>query len=327
MRVILGALVAIIMIASTISPCSSHSIDQANACHIPHPVYIAATAGSDAFVEPVRRLSRLIKHSNIGISLTNGSLMDAGGKNLAVLLAAWRGHPAAIGSFYSQALTPHVPKVDYATGTDSIGATAMLEQALAAGFHPTLVALDITTTKLKHDPGIPLSDAQLSDAKLAIQDIKAKTGARIVTPWLTPNDGIYGNFAKDVRFSNQRAAALFGGGIAIDVPTGLWFVSPPAYRNTIVSSIRWTRAHRLAVILAVSPFAAGALSIPEWNYDNKLLSQTQMLVAELALADALPTRWMVQNYGAEVTTDNRPAPESDPNSLANVAVWLSNYGC
>jgi len=299
-------------------------------CH--KPVILAADAGSAAFATPHRDLPVIMARGTIGLSLTNASAETALKTNptaLKTLIQSWSGRPTGtmIGAFYSPALTPHVPPQDYQRGQDAVTATSHVETALKDGLAPFGAELDVTATTLPPDPAHELSDRQLADARLAIADLRHTTHVHTIFPWFTPNDGHYGDFGTNPRFAQQREAAQDAGGLAMDVPGGFWFAMPPAYQTTLISTIHWAQAHHVKTLFAVSPFATGPNPVAQANHDDHLLEKTQAIAHALAAAHARPDLWMVQNYAGEGSTVNRPMPETDPQSLGAVALWLSVHAC
>ena len=109
-----------------------------------------------------------------------------------------------------------------------------------------------------------------------------------------------------------RAAALYSGGIAFDMPSWFFLAREPAYQQSIEAEIKWATQNGLRSSITLSP---------ESGDDENFLADTQQVVAILAAAGALPTQFVVKDGG--VTGGSVIYSTSDPNSLNNVASWLS----
>lgn len=299
------------------------------ACGNPAWIWMAATGGSKDLMEARQLYPHLNSHRNFGISLTNGSLgvigRPAGEVSKALDLSD---RPYAVGMFYNPEFTPSVDRKDYGNdGGNSISGTALIHDVIENHRNISVIELDITLSSVPNVPGIPLSDAALPDVLKAITDLRHTIGHGTVMPWIAPNDGIYGDFAGSPVFANERRVIHAAGGVAIDVPAGLWIASPPAYRSTVISMIRWAHATGAKTMFSVSPFAAGPLHVQQWNYDDKLLEKTQLIYRDLMAAKALPDEWLVQNYAPANSKANQPGRESDSESLSGVALWLADHAC
>lgn len=299
------------------------------ACGTPASVWMAATAGSKDLLEPQRFYPRLNSYRNFGISLTNGSLGVIGRPAEEVSQALdLLNRPYAVGMFYNPAFTPSVSRGHYESiNITSINGTDIIRRVIDFSKKISVIELDITLSSIPKVHGIPLSDAALPDVLEAITDLRHTIGHGTIMPWIAPNDSIYGDFASAPIFKNERRVIRVAGGVAIDIPAGLWNASPPAYRSTVISMIRWAHATGAKTMFAVSPFAIGPLKTQQWNYDGKLLEKTQQIYRDLAKAHALPDGWMVQNYAPPTSTANGPGRETDPESLSGVALWLADHAC
>lgn len=299
------------------------------ACGTPASVWMAATVGSKDLLEPQRLYPHLNSYRNFGISLTNGSLEVIGRSTEEVSQALdLLNRPYAVGMFYNTAFTPSVSRMHYKNGeVNSISGTKIIRDVIEYSKNISVIELDITLSSINNVHGVPLSDAALPDVLKAITDLGHTIGHGTVMPWIAPNDGIYGNFASSPVFKNEREVIRAAGGVAVDVPAGLWIASSPAYRNTIISMIRWAHAVGAKTIFSVSPYAIGPLKTQQWNYDDKLLEKTQLIYRDLQKASALPGGWLVQNYAPPTSTANRPGREIDPESLSGVALWLADHAC
>lgn len=120
-------------------------------------------------------------------------------------------------------------------------------------------------------------------------------GAKNIAPVVTPNsfdeNSIGTDFATDGYWANTRAAALYGGAIAIDTPPSYAMWQGKKYIATVVSEIKWGLANHLRVTVLVSPFnITGASPDPEvWN-------STASYIDLLIRNNAIPTSYVVLTY-------------------------------
>ncbi len=176
--------------------------------------------------------------------------------------------------------------------------------------------------------------ADLARMKAAIQAANG-AGARNVAIFMTPNGGkedLDDPFATGGFWANLRAAARFGGGIALDVPPNYYLARGGAYQAMIVQMIRWANGNGLRSSLTVSPYALrpdSAGNVGGCGFDPAFAEATQTLVANVTAAGALPTQWVVENYGLAgpaCGTANDVASDAAPESLNAVALYLARAG-
>ncbi len=129
-------------------------------------------------------------------------------------------------------------------------------------------------------------------------------GARNVAIVMTPNGGdedLADGFADAAFWANVRAAALFGGGIGLDVPPTYWTLRGAGYQAQVARMVAWANSSGIRSSLIVSPYAEkpdAAGHTGGCGYDPAFVQNTGRLAAGLAQAGALPTQWVVENYGA-----------------------------
>ena len=159
-------------------------------------------------------------------------------------------------------------------------------------------------------------------------------GARNVAIFMSPNGGgedLVDPFATAPYWANVRAAALYGGGIALDVPPNYFLQRTAPYQAMIAQMVKWAVAQGLRVSLTVSPYAVAADSAGNTGgcgYDPTMLEATMQLVAYLKAAGAMPTQWIVEAYGLVSTTppcgtENDIATDATAESLNAVALYLA----
>ncbi len=120
------------------------------------------------------------------------------------------------------------------------------------------------------------------------------------------------DFATSNATAYVRAAALYSGGITFDMPSWFFLAREPAYQQSVEAEIRWATQNGLRSSITLSP---------ESGNDENFLADTQQVVAMLKAAGALPTQFVVKDGG--VTGTDVIYSTTDPNSLNNVANWLS----
>ena len=121
------------------------------------------------------------------------------------------------------------------------------------------------------------------------------------------------DFATSDATAYVRAAALYSGGIAFDMPSWFFLAREPAYQQSIEEEIRWATQNGLRSSITLSPQSGD---------DENFLADTQQVVAILRAAGALPTQFVVKDGG--VTGTDVIYSTTDQNSLNNVANWLSS---
>ena len=122
-----------------------------------------------------------------------------------------------------------------------------------------------------------------------------------------------GDFATSAATANIRAAALYSGGIAFDLPPWFFLARDTAFQKSTEAEIRWATANGLRSSITLSP---------QFGDDPNLLSDTKTLVSMLQAANAMPTQIVVKDGGA--TGNSVIYSNSDPNALNSVANWLSS---
>ena len=153
-------------------------------------------------------------------------------------------------------------------------------------------------------------------------------GAKNVAIYITPNGGgedLDDAFATSPYWANVRTAALFGGGLALDVPPTYWGIRGAAYQSIVSQMIGWANDNHLRSSLTISNYAAS--NDPSGHsggagYDVFFQTNTQSLVLYLQVHNTLPSQWIVENYSPG-GTGNDIAADGTPNSLNAVALYLA----
>ena len=106
-----------------------------------------------------------------------------------------------------------------------------------------------------------LSDVNLVSLKSSI-DAAGAAGAKNVAVFMTPNGGkedLDDPFATSDYWANVRAAALYGGGMALDTPPSYFYgrsgtiTGPGLYGPMIVQMIKWCNQNHIRSSLTLSP--------------------------------------------------------------------------
>ena len=157
-------------------------------------------------------------------------------------------------------------------------------------------------------------------------------GAASVAIVLTPNGGgedLDDAFATGGFWANARSTALYGRAIALDVPSNYFFARGAPYQAFVAQMIKWGISEKLRVSLIVSPYALkpdAAGNEGGCGFDPSFLEATIRLLAQLRAAGAMPTQWVVENYGERgphCGTANDVQSHDAPESLNAVALYLA----
>ena len=157
-------------------------------------------------------------------------------------------------------------------------------------------------------------------------------GARTVAYFLTPNGGtedLDDPFATAPFWAPGRTLALFGGGLALDVPPSYWVARGAAYQSMVSQMVAWDNAHHLRTSFVLSPYALSpdaAGNSGNCGRDPNFEANARVVVAYLQAAGTMPTQWIVEPYGPVGTgcgTENDIGVDGTPNSINSVALFLA----
>ena len=133
-------------------------------------------------------------------------------------------------------------------------------------------------------------------------------------------------FATSEYWAATRQAALYGGGVAFDMPpsfalnfTQAWYPifkeAANTYISFIESQIKWADSEGLRSSVIISPQSNDSQA-------GGLLASTKALVARFKADGVMPSQFIVENYG-NVTSDEYQT-SNGVNSLQSVSEWLSS---
>ena len=128
------------------------------------------------------------------------------------------------------------------------------------------------------------------------------------------------NVATSDAFANIRAAALYGGGLALDTPPEFVFnlaAGDPAYIPALEALLKWCTANGLRSSMILSPDGGAGV-------DPNLLANTQKLVAMLQSAGAMPSQFIVENYSQTAAAVGDYFSTASANSL-NAAAKMARH--
>ncbi|NHN93842.1 beta strand repeat-containing protein [Acetobacter sicerae] len=151
----------------------------------------------------------------------------------------------------------------------------------------------------------------LAEFKLTVDASKAY-GVKVVAPIWSPN----GDFPDDwinttyTPYQEIQEAALYGGGLTLDAPPTYFFIRGEAYQQFSYDEVNWANSNNLISTVIISPFGD----------DSIFLGRTKDYILYFERAGAIPTAWIVENYGS---SDNGIGSISDSNSIASVAAWVA----
>ncbi len=113
----------------------------------------------------------------------------------------------------------------------------------------------------------------------------------------------------------SRFEAAYGGGIAFDSPPKFFLAggSGRGYQGFIEQGIRWGNAHGLRTTVLISPYGGS----------SEFTADTQKFVGVLALHNAVPSEWAVDDYENTDANDAKAmGPDTVVNTTTNVGLWL-----
>ena len=136
-----------------------------------------------------------------------------------------------------------------------------------------------------------------------------------IAPIFSPNAGNLPltSFSTDSTYAAIRAAAILGGGLTLDAPPAYFVQRGVDYQSFIYQEIQWAHQNGLRVTVIISPY----------NDDATFTSDTQNYVKTLEANNAIPSEWVVENYGGSALSIGSA---SNPNSLAGNALWVAQNG-
>ena len=237
------------------------------------------------------------------------SATNAAGSQLSQVIAATSQSGGGMLELYES----NMVDVPVSAWNEPFGSTPWQSEIAAIGWAPNEASLNLNINSL--------SEASLSDGIAAINDAKL-AGIKVVLPIISPNYGIYGEFATDETWASSRALAIAGGGLEIDIPANMFFLFPSSYRDFVVQEIQWAQQNGLVCNVLLSPYAQET-GFPQAAYDATFAQASQAVVAYLVNAGAVPTQWSVENYIANDPAVNQIGSDGDPESINGVALWLA----
>ncbi len=125
-------------------------------------------------------------------------------------------------------------------------------------------------------------------------------------------------FATSSFYTGLRAAALYGGGFELELPTFYWFAMSPSEQQTIIEQLRWANANgiRSSILVDDQTDFAG-------HPDPSFVADTITMLDQLRGEGALPSQVVLEN---DNTTDfgTYYYNAADPTSLDTVALTIAN---
>jgi len=205
------------------------------------------------------------------------------------------------------------------------------EQYIHYGLHPS--EANVNTASDAAPPGQLEEDLRKWRAYV---DAARTVGLQSVAPVIGPNNANEPKLGENVFATNpyyalERGEALYGKGMAFDVPPNFFLTggSGPGYQKFIVQAIQWGHANGLRTTMLLSPYpwptnSAGQPVTFDQFTGNTFSSDTQDFVSLLIEEQAVPSEWAVDNYEDPYAHD-APAmvPETVPNTTTAVGLWLA----
>ena len=237
---------------------------------------------------------------------------------------------------------PTIAEVSLGGGfTPRFWSTDWRTHVLAYGFSPRNVVVNVDMAKVDEPAAAPAEE--LKDFRAFVAAGRSEGAVATFAPVTSPNgsggtgpEGDASTLAivhpwSDPWWDRFREMALVGGGIAFDAPPAFFLHGLAdrkqvlAYQAFTISGLKWAAEHRLWSTVIVSPYLDGE------NFQND--SETERRI--LAVANAYPTTWVLENYGecgapySRSCTANDAAvgalmgKETEPNTEASVALWFA----
>jgi hypothetical protein len=212
---------------------------------------------------------------------------------------------------------------------------------VANGLSPKVALINVP---FKLQAGVSSFDAkELATFKAFVDEARSVGGLQIIAPVLSPNSsggkGAAGDAATlavahpwtDSSWDDLRAAALYGGGIALDAPPAFYLHGLPspvqvhAYQVFAQAQLEWAAKNKITAFFIVSPFfdASSFLRDAQAEYDS------------IAAAGTLPTAWVIESYSAcdapypractkaDAAYKAPVGSETEADTEANVALWFA----
>jgi hypothetical protein len=288
-------------------------------------VFIGGTIGMPALTIPVN-VTQMLASGKIG-SYQHGTGMSAlTSTQRSALFATWGLPPGGSGQ--------SVGESDCSQTTEDITGTYG-----TSGLYPVEVNINCVVGASSYTAGAGdvhpgtvyggfVSPADLTTIETAI-NVKTAKAAKNVAPVITPNgsnfdfDDLY---ATSAYWANVRAAAAYGGGLALDTPPVYFLAQSAAYQSIIAQMIQYEVSAGFRVSLILSPFLSSGTD-PNGNtganaYDPLFVEHAMAEIGILRSLNALPTQIIAENY-ATVGDPNQPVNDTTPESMNALALYLA----
>ncbi|MGI4747407.1 MAG: hypothetical protein ACRYGI_08105 [Janthinobacterium lividum] len=154
--------------------------------------------------------------------------------------------------------------------------------------------------------------ADLIAYKAWVDQVRTRFPGISVGPVMTPGGGdkhFNQSFATSDYWKDARLAAIYGGSLAIDIPSRNFFIVP-RWAKFLESQIRWANSAGVRSDVILSPGGS-----------RTFMADTQAVLARLVADGAVPTSITIENY--EPGTASTIADETAPESLNAVALWVA----
>ena len=124
-------------------------------------------------------------------------------------------------------------------------------------------------------------------------------------------------FATSAFFTGYRAAALYGGGYEIELPSYYWFALSASEQQTVIEQIRWCNANGLRSSLLVNNQVDF-----QGDPDPNFAADTVLMLHQLQAEGALPSQIVLENDNSTSIGSYYDTNPADVNSLNAVATAL-----
>ena len=134
-----------------------------------------------------------------------------------------------------------------------------------------------------------------------------------------PNEDPVQPFATSAFYAGIRSAALYGGGLEIELPSYYWSHVSSSIQQTVIEEIRWCAANGLRSSILVNSQTDFA-GDPDPNFAADTIAMLKQLEAE----DALPSQVVLENDNGTDIGYYFDSAQGDVNSLNAVALDVAN---
>lgn len=171
------------------------------------------------------------------------------------------------------------------------------------GYNPTEANVNTTNSYIWTQEDLTNWEAYVDNARAV--------GILNLAPMMSEFEAV--DFATSQATQYMRAAILYSGGMAFDMPPWFFLAREENFRQQTYEEIRWANQNGIRSSITLSP---------ETGNDGDFFLDTEQMISLLQSNGALPSQIVVKDGG--VTGGSVIYSTTDPNSLNKVGDWLSS---